>query len=236
MQNENKKKRFAGKGYYIALIACIAAVGISGYVFVKTARDSAVETVATATVSPTATTEAKTGEKTKESPVVSSPAASAAAETAETDQMEDAYEETMAEADLEATVSWPIEGDVIATFSQDTLSYSQTMADWRTHEGLDIAAEAGDLVAATQDGTVTAVYEDDYLGNVVVVSQSGDLATLYANLSETPAVAVGDTVSAGQTLGQVGDTALLEAAEPSHLHFEVFQNGEAIDPLEYLPE
>lgn len=229
MQHENNKKRFAGKGYYIALIACIAAVGISGYVFVKTARDSAVETVAVATVSPSATA----GAKTEKSPAGSAaPSASAAATT---DQMEDSYEETMGTAEVETTVSWPIEGDVIATFSQDTLSYSQTMADWRTHEGLDIAAEMDALVSATQDGTVTAVYEDDYLGNVVVVSHSGDLATLYANLTETPAVAVGDRVTAGQTLGQVGDTALSETAEPSHLHFEVFENGDAVDPMEYLP-
>lgn len=243
MQNENKKKRFAGKGYYIALIACIAAVGISGYVFVKTARDSAVETVATATVSPAVTAEAEektentskveTGAKVGEATASTSPAASASTET---DQMEDAYEETMAEADVDPVVTWPLVGEVIATFSQDTLSYSQTMEDWRTHEGLDIAAEAGALVSATQDGTVTAVYEDDYLGNVVVVSHSGDLATLYANLADSPAVAVGDTVTAGQTLGEIGNTALLETAEPDHLHFEVFQNGNAMDPMEYLPD
>ena len=242
MQNENesKKKRFAGKGYYIALIACIAAVGISGYVFVKTARDSAVETSAAVTISPAVSQESKqedgknsdgkTGEK------AASASQKAKAETSEdvkTDRMEDAYEATMGSADL--SVQWPLKGDVLATFSQDTLTYSQTMADWRTHEGLDIAAEAGMEVAATQAGTVTAVYEDDFLGTVVVVSHSGDLATLYANLAETPAVAVGDTVTAGQTLGQVGDTALLETAEPSHLHFEVFENGSAVDPMEYLP-
>ena len=230
MQNENKKKRFAGKGYYIALIACIAAVGISGYVFVKTARDSAVETVATAAISPAATPSQQAQSPDKSA----SPSPSASA--AKTDQMEDSYEEAMGAADISDTISWPVEGSVIATFSQDTLTYSQTMADWRTHEGLDIAAEAGALVSATQDGTVTAVYEDDFLGTVVVVSHSGDLATLYANLAETPAVAVGDTVSAGQTLGQVGGTALLETADPSHLHFEVFENGSAVDPLEYLPD
>lgn len=61
MQNENesKKKRFAGKGYYIALIACIAAVGISGYVFVQTVRDSAVETSAAVTISPAVSQEAE---------------------------------------------------------------------------------------------------------------------------------------------------------------------------------
>ena len=50
MQNDKRKRRFAGKGYYIALIACIAAVGISGYVFVRTARNSAVETSAPAVI------------------------------------------------------------------------------------------------------------------------------------------------------------------------------------------
>ena len=220
MQNENNKKR-NGKGYYIALIACLAAVGISGYVFVRTANESAM------------------GESLEAAPSVTeyhsqteSPAPSAEADKeamAMEDPMEDAYEETATE------IVWPIRGNVTAAFSRDTLTYSQTMEDWRTHEGLDIAANMGDLVSATEEGTVTAVYEDDFLGTVVVVSHSGDLATLYGNLMESTAVAVGDTVSAGQTLGQVGTTALLEAAEPAHLHFEVFSQGEPVDPMNYLP-
>lgn len=250
MQNENesKKKRFAGKGYYIALIACIAAVGISGYVFVQTVRDSAVETSAAVTISPAVSQEAesavseqsktdgkdsknKDSKDSKETGAAASPAPS---DSAKADRMEDAYEATMAQTG--AMVEWPLQGDVTATFSQDTLTYSQTMADWRTHEGLDIAAQAGEPVFATQSGTVTAVYQDDFLGNVVVVSHSGDLATLYANLEAEPTVAVGDTVTAGQTLGQVGTSALLETAEPSHLHFEVYENGAAVDPMEYLPD
>ena len=221
MQNENNKKR-NGKGYYIALIACLAAVGISGYVFVQTARESAVETSLEAAPS---VTEYQQGAG-ETSPT---PSAQAGQESMTQDPMEDAYEET---GNL---VAWPVEGNVTATFSRDTLSYSQTMADWRTHEGLDIAANMGDLVSATQDGTVTAVYEDDFLGTVVVVSHSGDLATLYGNLMEATAVAVGDTVSCGQPLGQVGNTALLETAEPAHLHFEVFSQGEPVDPMNYLP-
>lgn len=228
MQNENneKKSRFAGKGYYIALIACIMAVGISGYVFVKTVRSSAVETSAAASIPPTASQSAKPGSSEK-------PSGDEAAASAQEDLMEDAYEATAAADD---TVIWPLEGDVLSSFSQEKLTYSQTMGDWRTHEGLDIAAEAGAPVSATQAGSVTAVYEDDFLGTVVVVSHSGDLATRYANLAEEPTVAVGDTVDAGQTIGYVGDTALLETAEPAHLHFEVYENGNAVDPLDYLPE
>ena len=228
MQNENneKKSRFAGKGYYIALIACIMAVGISGYVFVKTVRSSAVETSAAASIPPTASQSAKPGSSEK-------PSGDEAAASAQEDLMEDAYEATAAADD---TVIWPLEGDVLSSFSQEKLTYSQTMGDWRTHEGLDIAAEAGAPVSATQAGSVTAVYEDDFLGTVVVVSHSGDLATRYANLAEEPTGAVGDTVDAGQTIGYVGDTALLETAEPAHLHFEVYENGNAVDPLDYLPE
>ena len=231
MQNENnekKKSRFAGKGYYIALIACVMAVGISGYVFVKTARSSAVETSAAASIPPTVSQPAASGSSQK-------PSGEEAAASTQEDLMEDAYEAT-ANTVTPEVVTWPLEGEVLSSFSQEKLTYSQTMGDWRTHEGLDIAAEAGAPVSATQAGSVTAVYEDDFLGTVVVVSHSGDLATRYANLAEEPTVAVGDTVDAGQTIGYVGDTALLETAEPAHLHFEVYENGNAVDPLDYLPE
>lgn len=220
MQNENNKKR-NGTGYYIALIACLAAVGISGYVFVQTAKESAVGESLEAAPSVT-----EYRSETEESP---DSAREDKAAMAVEDPMEDVYEETAGE------IVWPVRGNVTATFSRDTLTYSETMADWRTHEGLDISANMGDLVSATEDGTVTAVYEDDFLGTVVVVTHSGDLATLYGNLMESTAVAVGDTVTSGQTLGQVGTTALLEAAEPAHLHFEVFSQGEPVDPMNYLP-
>lgn len=226
MQNENEpKKRFAGKGYYIALIACLAAVGVSGYVFVKTARDSAVETSAAATVPPAVSASAQP--ETAATPKVSE-------KPSVKDPMEDSREETMAEAQADPVV-WPMQGDILASYSRETLTYSATMADWRTHEGLDIAAEAGDPVCAAQSGTVTAIYEDDFLGNVVVVSHADDVSTLYANLDGDIAVTVGQDVDAGDTLGQVGHSALLETADPDHLHFAVFRSGEPADPLSYLP-
>lgn len=131
---------------------------------------------------------------------------------------------------------WPLTGDILATFSTDTLTYSNTMSDWRTHEGLDIAAELGDPVRASEAGTVSAVYKDDFLGNVIVVSHENDVSTLYANLSDTPSVSVGDDVAAGDLLGHVGSSALLELADPCHLHFEVYESGIPANPLSYLPE
>ena len=228
MQHDNNKKRFAGKGYYIALIACLAAVGISGYVFVQTARDSSLEASASATISPAPSAAVSNPPTTAQKP---KPTADSAAAS---DKMEDSYEAAIASEEGEA-MQWPLEGQVLSGFSRDTLTYSQTMADWRTHEGLDIAAEVDSPVMAAQSGTVTAVYEDDFLGSVVVVSHDDDCSTLYANLAKAPEVSVGDTVSAGDVIGRVGGTALLETKEPDHLHFEVFSAGTPVDPMDYLP-
>ena len=51
------------------------------------------------------------------------------------------------------------------------------MQDWRTHNGIDIAATAGQAVASIADGTVTAIYEDDYLGTTVVLSHGNGYST-----------------------------------------------------------
>ena len=140
-----------------------------------------------------------------------------------------------AAAELLPQVVSPLDGTTVTVFSMSELLYDETMADWRTHEGLDIAAEADSPVMAAQSGTVTAVYEDDFLGSVVVVSHDDDCSTLYANLAKAPEVSVGDTVSAGDVIGRVGGTALLETKEPDHLHFEVFSAGTPVDPMDYLP-
>lgn len=183
------------------------------------------ETSAAASISPAASAEVSAAPSAS-----SSPAPSQAA-----DSMEDSYESAMGQETAASNVQWPLSDQVLSSFSRDTLTYSETMADWRTHEGLDIAADPGAPVMAADDGTVTAVYDDDYLGTVVVVSHDADISTRYASLMADPDVQVGDVVSAGDVIGRVGNTALLETKEPSHLHFEVFQNGIPADPMDYLP-
>lgn len=128
----------------------------------------------------------------------------------------------------------PLEGETVAAFSVEALQYSQTLDDWRTHNGLDIAAEAGTQVLAACSGTVQHVWQDDLLGSAVLLDHGDGYETLYANLSGEVAVAEGEYVSAGQALGAVGTTALSEAALPAHLHFAVTYHGEPVDPEEFL--
>jgi murein DD-endopeptidase MepM/ murein hydrolase activator NlpD len=99
---------------------------------------------------------------------------------------------------------------------------------------VDIAAEAGTGVSASADGTVYTVYEDETMGMTVVIRHEGGYTTKYASLAEEVSAAPGDTVTLGQAIGCVGNSALLESALGDHLHFAVTCNGESVDPAVFL--
>jgi len=128
----------------------------------------------------------------------------------------------------------PLVGETVAAFSVSELSYNETLRDWRTHDGLDIAAEPGTQVLAACSGTVRSVADDDLMGTTVVLEHGGGYQTTYANLESVPTVAEGQYVSAGQVIGSVGQTALAESGEPGHLHFAVTKDGESVDPETFL--
>lgn len=101
----------------------------------------------------------------------------------------------------------------------------------KTHQGIDLAAGLGDPVKSAKDGKVVFAGEQRGYGMIVIVQHSDSLATAYAHLSQID-VEVGDEVERGQTVGRVGMTG--NSTGP-HLHFEVRENGEQVDPQKYLP-
>ncbi|MEG2455603.1 MAG: M23 family metallopeptidase, partial [Oscillospiraceae bacterium] len=131
--------------------------------------------------------------------------------------------------------TWPVKGEVVADYSLEALAYDETMADWRTHSGMDIAAELGTQVLATAGGIVTGVYQDDLMGTTVSVDHGNGVVSYYANLALQPVVEIGDSVDTGSVLGAVGNTALAETLKASHLHFAMEQDGATVDPAAYLP-
>lgn len=128
----------------------------------------------------------------------------------------------------------PLSGETVAAFSMDALQYSETLADWRTHDGIDIKADAGTQVLAACSGTVLSVADDDLMGTTVVLAHDGGYETTYSNLQSVPTVAPEQYVSAGQVIGAVGETSLAEAAITPHLHFSVTKEGVPVDPQEFL--
>ena len=67
-----------------------------------------------------------------------------------------------------------------------------------------------------------------------MVRHEGGWSSCYCGLAEELSVAAGDVVTAGQVLGTVGNTALVETNQEPHLHFEVYRNGEPADPAGFL--
>lgn len=127
----------------------------------------------------------------------------------------------------------PLDGTTVTVFSMSELLYDETMADWRTHEGLDIQAAEGDAVKTAAAGEVTSVTRDELMGTTVCITHSGGYVTRYSSLQENPPISQGQQVKAGDIVGYVG-TAAAEASMGPHLHFAVEKDGSLIDPKEYI--
>ena len=130
----------------------------------------------------------------------------------------------------------PVGGVLSKKHSVDTQVFSPTLGEYRVHLGIDIATEEAAPVFAMAAGTVAQIWEDPMMGWSIALSHTGDAVTVYKNLSKQFAqgITVGAEVEAGQLLGSVGDTAMIEIAEEPHLHMEMTVKGLQVDPLEYF--
>lgn len=105
-----------------------------------------------------------------------------------------------------------------------------------THEGMDMAAPKGTHILAAADGVVLFAGWHPFFGWTVVLGHGNDsderpLMTLYAHMDSEPPVLMGQLVSAGQVIGQVGTTG---NSTGQHLHFAVLLDGTAVDPQPWL--
>lgn len=100
----------------------------------------------------------------------------------------------------------------------------------RPHSGMDIAAAKGAPVVAPLGGVVSASGNFFFNGNTVILDHGQGFMTAYLHLDRID-VADGDTVSAGDRLGLVGDTGRVTGP---HLHFSVYLNGTAVDPAVFI--
>ena len=210
----NSKKnftgKFAGKGYYIALILCAVAIGISGYLYYQNANG--------------------------ENPNLENPDPTVDVMNPDSGTQGSGSGEATDPAPTKKPFKTgkPVSGDVVMDYSMDCLCYNPTTRDWRTHNGMDYAAEAGSVVCAAAEGTVYTVYTDEAMGTTVVIRHDNGYVTTYSSLAENVTVAVGDIVQLGQAIGYVGCSALLETALGDHLHFSVTCDGVSIDPEDFF--
>jgi murein DD-endopeptidase MepM/ murein hydrolase activator NlpD len=100
----------------------------------------------------------------------------------------------------------------------------------RFHAALDLAAPIGVPVKAAMDGRVSATGVNATYGKFIILSHSGGYQTMYAHLSAV-SVKQGDYTDQGSKIGEVGNTGY---STGPHLHFAVYKNGKAVNPLDFL--
>lgn len=206
------------RAIYIALALCVVAAGVTGYLLTnrETPNQQASANQPVVDVNPPVVTPV-----TPDLPVQEEP-------------QEDEEPPVEAVAELLPQVVSPLDGTTVTVFSMSELLYDETMADWRTHNGIDIQASEGDSVRTAAGGTVLSVKDDELMGTTVVIQHGGGYTTQYSCLQKDPPVQEGDQVAAGDVIGLVGSTASAEGSMGPHLHFSVSKDGQVIDPADYV--
>ncbi len=121
--------------------------------------------------------------------------------------------------------AWPLDGPVVEGFGVQERG--------RRHDGVNIAASAGDAVRATADGSV--VYAGDELagyGRLLLIQHDGGWVSAYAH-NQTLRVSEGAVVRQGDVIAEAGATG---AVDDPQLHFELRHQGRPVDPFRHLPQ
>jgi murein DD-endopeptidase MepM/ murein hydrolase activator NlpD len=122
---------------------------------------------------------------------------------------------------------WPTHG-LITTYFGEVGPYSR-----RGHAGIDVAGPQGTPIVAMDQGEVLKAYWNaDGYGGLVIIGHPSGYETWYGHLARF-SVEEGETVTRGEQIGLMGSTGF---STGSHLHFEVRQDGQLIDPLVFLKE
>lgn len=230
-----KKKRRSKKekiGFYTSLSICIIAMGMAAYStytnfaeymnteeITQTAQVNNIATGVTDTLPAETETESYTTEPTV------------------TEQIEESTSVVITETQtavqtmlsVNANLSYPLNNStVIKEYSEDTV-YNKTLNQWNAHTGVDFSCKAGDNVYSMSDGEVVKIYNDDMLGNIIVI-ESSNYKIYYCGLSEKTNVSVGDVVKQGDVIA-LASVVPSESLDDSHIHIEVKVGDSYIDPL-----
>lgn len=126
------------------------------------------------------------------------------------------------------TFTWPVEPVIVTSVYGSRLH--PVLGTERDHQGVDLAAKAGQLVTASAPGVVLRASWNGGHGNQVIVQHTGNVTTRYSHLSRL-LVVPGDVVDEGDVVGAAGRTGM---ATGVHVHFELWREGEPSDPLDEL--
>ena len=221
------KKFLSGKGYYLALAACLVAVCVAAFSAAETISSveddlSSISSIESVPENPSS--KLQSAEQTGQNVSDVEDNRSSATE----------FPEDESKIDISSiSYAMPIKGASIGkNYSSDKLQYSKTYGDMRLHLGIDLqGAEGADVLSATA-GTVEKVYDDSLWGKTVVIDHGYGITARYCGLKNIT-VSVGESIAAGVKIGEVS-VVPCESEDPSHIHIALIRDGSYFSPVELL--
>lgn len=132
-------------------------------------------------------------------------------------------------------ILWPVDGDVILSYSMDKTVYFKTLDQYKYNPALIISGAVGDQVLSAAKGVVKSIDVTAQTGTTVTVDLGNGYEAIYGQLKEVP-VKVGDFVETKAVLGYLSEPTKYYSVEGCNLYFEMRKDGQPINPLEYLGE
>lgn len=157
-----------------------------------------------------------------------------------TDNTTDSLQETASGAGQinfteEDKLLWPVDGNVLLSYSMDKTVYFATLDQYKYNSALIISGAVGDQVISATKGIVKSIDVTAQTGTTVTVDLGNGYEAIYGQLKEVP-VKVGDYVEAKTVLGYLSEPTKYYSVEGCNLYFQMLKEGQPVNPLEYLEE
>lgn len=125
-------------------------------------------------------------------------------------------------------------GEIIKDYSGSSVVYNQTLGLYTGHKAIDFGASEGASVVCVYDGVVESITLSKVNGQTVTIDHGNGLKTVYNSIETREDLLEGMSLKQGDVIGEVSTTNKTEYLDGAHLHFEVIENEEKIDPEKYL--
>ncbi|WP_253288610.1 M23 family metallopeptidase [Blautia sp. MSJ-19] len=131
-------------------------------------------------------------------------------------------------------MEWPVNGTLLLDYNMDQTIYFPTLDQYKLNPAIAVQAVEGAPVLASVEGTVYSIEDRAQTGTTVTMEIGSGYQAVYGQLKDLT-VQEGDRVEKGTVIGYVAAPTKYYSEEGSNLYFAMKKNGEAIDPIAYLP-
>ena len=133
----------------------------------------------------------------------------------------------------EKDLTWPLQGDVILSYSMDQTVYFATLDQYKYNPAIIIAGKVNAPVNAAATGRITSIETNEETGLTVTMDLGDGYQAVYGQLKEIM-YKEGAVVEAGNAIGYIAEPTKYYSVEGSNLYFELLKDETPVDPLQYM--